>query len=112
FGIPAIVAHSAAVITVKIFAEIMENEFPAAHAVFCVRNYFLQKLSADFHFRNMLSVKEFFEFFNVFIAVKSQTITFAAVTTSPAGFLIIALYTFGYIVVNHKSHIGLVNSHP
>src|SRR5690606_32293085 len=41
FRIPAIIAHPTTVIAIKFFAKIMENEFSSAHAVFCVRNYFL-----------------------------------------------------------------------
>ena len=37
--------------------------------------------------------------------------TFAAITTSTTGLLIISLQRFGNIIVNHITHIGLVDTH-
>ena len=43
--------------------------------------------------------------------IERYAFAFAAVSTRTARLLVVTLKTFGYIVVYHESHVGLVYSH-
>ena len=90
----------------------MEYEFSPRNGGFCIGHHFIEKRKSNFLFCQGFSRHEFFQFLDVFIGIKSQAIPFSPVSTGPSGFLVIALYTFWNVVVNHKPDIGFVDPHP
>ena len=52
-----------------------------------------------------------FQFLQVFIGIKSNTLSFASISSGTSGFLIIPLQAFRNIIVNHITHIRFVNTH-
>ena len=71
----------------------------------------MQKLTTDFLFGNGLALQEFFEFLNVFIAVKGNAFANAAVSTCPARFLVITFNGLRDVVVDDVAHIWFVDAH-
>ncbi len=92
-------------------SEIVEQLFPAAHRGFAVGNGFEQQLLGNLLLGHRFAFKELFKFLDIFIAVESDAIAFAIVTTATAGLLIVAFQTFRHIVMDHEANIGLVDSH-
>ena len=109
-GVQAIVA-GAAPIGLVIFAEIIEQQYSAALAGFCIGHRFLQQLLADFLLCHRLSLHKFFQLLDIFVAVIGNALAFLSVPTGAAGFLIIALYALGDVIVNHEADVRLVNAH-
>src|SRR5690606_29345330 len=64
-----------------------------------------------FLFGHGFAAHELFKFFYILIAIKRQTMAFAAVPAGSACFLVIAFNTFRDVVVDHKTYIWLVNAH-
>ncbi|MNS79502.1 hypothetical protein D3C72_1131580 [compost metagenome] len=89
----------------------MKNLLPPTYRRLCIIDYFFQNLSSDFPFRNRLIFHEFSQLVDVFLVVKSNTITFTSITTGTASFLIIALHAFRHVVVDHKTHIRFIDTH-
>ncbi|MNE48296.1 hypothetical protein D3C80_1427510 [compost metagenome] len=85
----AVVAHFIALLFIERFSEIMQDKFSPANRCFGIRNDLTQKLFSDFLFGNRFPLKEFFQFFNVFVRIESDTLSYSAITSSPASFLII-----------------------
>ncbi|MNU81718.1 hypothetical protein D3C71_713890 [compost metagenome] len=63
----AVITHCIASSLIKRFPEIMQNEFSSANRCFRIRNNFTQQLFSDLLFSNRFSLKEFLQFFNVFV---------------------------------------------
>ncbi len=71
----------------------------------------MQKLTADFLFGDSLALQEFFEFLDVFVAIKSNAFANAAVSTCPASFLLVTFNGLRDVVVNDITDVWLVDAH-
>ena len=111
FSRMAAVVAVAAVLVGIVFAKVVQNVFAAAHARFGIRHGFGHELLGHFLFGHGLIFEKFLQLHDVVLGIEGNATPFAAVATRPAGFLIVALNALGHIVVNHKTHIGLVNPH-
>ena len=60
---------------------------------------------------DILVGKEFVEFLHVLLGVESNALSLSPVAAGAAGLLIVALQALGDVVVDDKTHIGLVNAH-
>ena len=109
-GVQAVVAGAAS-IGLVILAEVIEQKQSAALAGFGIGHRFLEELFADFLFRHRLSLHEFLQFLDVLVAVIGDALTLLSIAAGAAGFLIIALYTFGNIVMDHETDVRLVDTH-
>ena len=109
-GVEAVVAGPAVVREI-IFAEVIQQQFPAALAGFGVGDGFVQELLADLLLRHRLPLHEFLQLLDVFITVVCEADAFLAIPPGPAGFLVISLYAFGNVVVDDKTDIRLVDAH-
>src|SRR5690606_21638768 len=66
----------------------------------------------NFLFGNRFTAHKFFEFFYILITVKSKTMPLTTITTTTPCFLIIALNTLWNIIMDYKTNVWFVNSHP
>src|SRR5690606_39029143 len=96
---------------IEFLPKIMEYEFSAGHGSFRIGHDLLQQGASYLLFGHGLAGHELFKFFNVLIGVEGQTMPFSPIPARTARFLIVALNALGNVVVDHKTHIGLVDSH-
>ena len=108
--IAAVVAVAAVFLRI-LLAEVVQQRLAAAHRTLGVGHRLLQQQFADLLFGDGLALHELFEFLNVLVTVESQAVAFAAVTAGAARLLIIAFERLGYVVMDHITHVGLVDAH-
>ena len=89
----------------------MQQCFPAAYRRFSIRGSLQQKLFAYFLLCHGLSLHELLQFLQVFVRIKSNTLSFASISSGTSCFLIISFQTFRNIIVNDKTYVRLVNTH-
>ncbi|MNR39581.1 hypothetical protein D3C85_1578010 [compost metagenome] len=89
----------------------MQDLLSAANARLCVIDHFFQDLCSDLPFRHRLILHEFGQFIYILLCIKSDTYPFTTVSSSPAGFLVIAFHTFRNIMVDHETHVWFIDSH-
>ena len=71
----------------------------------------MQQLTTDFLFCYRFTLSELLQFLKVLLRKECDTFAFAAISSRTSRFLIITFQTLRYIIMNHKPHIGFVNSH-
>ena len=109
-GMQAIVA-GAAVVRQIIFPEVIEQQLPAALAGFCIGHRFVEELLADFLLRHRFPLHELLQLLDVLIAIVRDTQAFLPVPSGATGFLIIAFYALGNIVMDNEADVRLVYTH-
>ena len=109
----AVVVHfrTFSVFFVEFLAEIMQQVFTSGHRCFGICHHVLQQCGSYLLFGKGLADEEFFHLFDVLVAVKCQTVAFAAVASCAAGFLIVALKALGYVMVYNETHVRFVYAH-
>ena len=108
--VEAVVAATAVLLSV-FFAEVVEQQFPAALARLGVCHDLVQELAADFLLGHGLALHELLQFAYILIAVVGDAEAFFAVAARAPGLLIIALYALRDVVVDYETHVRLVDSH-
>ena len=101
----------AAVILRIFLAEIMEQHLTTTNRRFGIGSRLCQQLAPDILFGNGFAFHKLLEFLEVFIAIESNTLALSSITSGTSCLLIIAFQTLGDIIMNHETHIGLVNTH-
>ena len=109
-GLEAVVAVATVVLIVGL-AEVVQQGAPAAHRRLGIVARLEQQLFADFLLRYGLTLHEFLQLIQVLAGIEGDALAFAAITSRASRLLIIALKALGNVVVDDKSHIGLVNAH-
>ena len=109
-GMQTVVAVAAIVLGV-LLAEVVQQQFAATYRRLGISCGLLKELSADVLFGHWLAFHDLLEFLQVLIRVESEAYALATVASGASSFLIIALQTLRYVVVNDKSHVGFVNAH-
>ena len=89
----------------------MKQRLAATHRRLGVACRFEQQLLANLLLGNRLALHEFLELLQVLVGVESDALPLAVVATGATRFLIVAFEALGDVVVNHKSHIRLVDTH-
>ena len=107
----AVIALFLAISMIEIFAKVMQYELTPAHRSFGIRNDFVQELLANFLFSECFSLQKLFEFFDVFVAVKSNALSYPAVSACSTCFLVIAFDGFRDVMMNDITYIWLVYAH-
>ena len=93
------------------FTEIMQQHLPSADGRLGVCGRLSQQLSADVLFGYRLALHELIQFLQVFLRIKRNTQTFAAISSGASRFLVIAFQGFGNVVVDDEAYIGFVDAH-
>ena len=106
----AIVA-AAAVLLRKLFAEVVQQHFTSADCGLGIGSRLQQQLFTDLLFDDGLALQELLQLLKVFVGVESQASALATVTSGTPRLLVIALETFGNVVMDHIAYVGLVDTH-
>ena len=106
----AIVTGPAIVLEI-IFPEIIEQQLAAALAGLCIGHRLIQELLANLLLRHGLPLHELLQLLDVLVAVIGDASAFLPVTARPAGFLVVAFYALGNVVMDDEAHVRLVNAH-
>ena len=109
-GMQAVVAGAAIVLGI-ILSEIIEQELAPALAGLCVGNRFIEQLLAYLLLRHRLSLHELLQLLDVLVAVIGDASAFLPVTACAAGFLVVAFYALGNVVMDDETHVRLVYAH-
>ena len=110
FGMTAVVAIAAVVLRI-LLAEIVQQRLAAAHRTLGIRDRLLQQQFADLLFGDRFALHELFEFLDILVTVKGQTVTLAAVAPGTTRLLIIPFERLGNVVMDDEPHVGLVDTH-
>ena len=89
----------------------MKQRFTTTYRRFSISSCLFQQLPAYILFSNRLSLHKLFQFLEIFIGIKGNTITLSPITTSPACLLVITFKTLRYIIMDNKSDIWFINAH-
>ena len=106
----AVVATAAVVLRV-ILAEVIEQQLPAALVGLGVSHGLTQQLTADLLLGNRFALHELLQFLDILVAVIGYALAFLAVSSGPSRLLVITLDALGNVIMDHKTHVGLVYSH-
>ena len=89
----------------------MQEYLSTTYGRFGIRRRFQQQLFSDFLFRYRLSLHELLQFLQVLVGIEGDALSFPSIPSGPSGFLIIAFQAFRHIIMNHKAHVRLVDTH-
>ena len=109
-GVQAVVA-AVAVVLLVVFAEVVQQQLPAALARFGVGGDLGQQLAADLLLGDRLALHVLLQFLYVLVAVVGYAQALLSVASGAPGLLVVALYALGDVVVDHEAHVGLVDAH-
>ena len=109
--IGAVVAALVAFGRIEVLAEVVQQVFAAAHAGLGEAHRIGQQLFADLLLGHGLALQELLQLLDVLVAVEGHTLAFAAVTSRTSRLLVVALQALRDVVVDHETHIGLVDAH-
>ena len=107
----AAVVAVAAIILGILLSEVVEQCSAAAHAALGIRLGLKQQQLTNLLLGNRLTLHKFLQLLDVLIIIKGKAETLATITTGTTGLLIVALERLRNIVVDYKTHIGLVDAH-
>ena len=110
FRIETIVAIPTIIFMIT-FSEIMKKYLASAYRRFRIICGLLKQLASDFLLCGCFALHQFVKFLKILVVVKRNATPFTTVSSGSSGFLIIPLETFGYVIMNHKTHIRFVNTH-
>ena len=108
--IQAVVAGTAVVPGI-VLPEIAEEQFPPAFPGLGVCHGLEKQLPSDFLLGHRLALEEFLQLAYILVAVIGYADSFLAVTAGTPRLLIIALETPRNVIMNHISHVRLVDAH-
>ena len=108
--IAAVVAVAAVLLRI-LLAEIVQQRLAAAHRTLGIRDRLLQQQFADLLLGDRFALHELFEFLDILVTVKGQTVTLAAVASRTTRLLIIPFERLGNVVMDDEPHVGLVDTH-
>ena len=109
-GIHTVVATAAVGLGI-LLAEIVQKRLAAAHRTLGIRHRLEQQQLAYFLLGQRLALHELLQFLYILIAVERQTMALSAVAPRASGLLIIPFERLGYVVMDHISHVRLVDAH-
>ena len=89
----------------------MEQHLSAAYRCLGIGSGLGQQLAADVLFGNRLALHKLVQFLQVLSRIEGDAAPFAAVSSGAARLLIVSFQRFGDVVVYHKAHVGLVDTH-
>ena len=110
FGMETVVAVATVGVGV-VLAEIFQQVSAAASRTLGIGDHLLDELLGLFLLGDILVGEELVEFLHILFAIEGYALTLATVAAGTTGLLIIALETLGYVVVDDKTHVGLVDTH-
>ena len=94
-----------------LFTEIVQQHLPATDARLGIGSGLSQQLTTDILLGNGFALHELIEFLQVLLGVERDTHALTAVTTGTTRLLIVAFQRLGDIIMDNKTHIGLVDTH-
>ena len=109
-GVHTVIATAAVGLRV-LLAEVVQQCLAPAHRTLGIRHGLHQQQLADLLLGKRFALHELLELLDILVAVKGKTVTLAAVTASTARLLIIPFERLGNVVVDHITHVGLVDTH-
>ena len=89
----------------------MEKRTPPAYRRLGIVCRFSQELTSYFLFGHRLALHEFFHLLQILSGIERDADTFTSIASAPACFLIIPFKRLWHVVMDHETHIGLVNTH-
>ena len=105
------VVAGSAVLHLVPLTEIVQQQFPAACVGFRICHSLHQKLLSDLLLGNRLALHEFLKFLDILITIEGYALPLLAVSSGTSCLLIITLDALRNVIMNHKAHIRLVDSH-
>ena len=108
--LPAVVAV-AAVVLVVLLAEIVQQQLPPAYYRLRIRLCLKQQLIAYLYLLHGLVFLELAQPLDVFRRVEAYTLPLAAVSARATRLLIVTFQRLRHVVMHHKPHIRLVDTH-
>ena len=106
-GIAAVVAVAA--VMIHVFAEITEQDTPAAHRSLGITLHEIELAGIDILLARFLH--EVAACDDVAVGIEKDSLGRESVASGPPYLLIVAFYIAGDIVVHHPAHIALIDSH-
>ena len=100
-----------AVVGCILLTEIVQQHLTATDRCLCVGCCLSQQLSADVLFGNRFALHKLIQLLQVFLGIEGDAHTLAAVTSCTSRLLVVALQRLRNVVVDDKTHVGLVNTH-
>ena len=116
FGLDAAVRRTAivtvaTVVLIKRLSEVMQQHLATAYRRLCICRSLDKQLLAYLLLGHRLALHEFLHFLEILVRIVRKTIAFATIPARTARFLIISFERLRHVIVDHKTHIGLVYTH-
>ena len=101
----------ATVILVVGFTKIVEEHLSTTYARLGIGSRLYEQLTTYILLCHRLSLHELLQFVEVLAGIECQTDSLTAITTGTTCLLIVSLQRLGDIIMDHKAHIGFIDTH-
>ena len=109
-GMQAVVTHFAVVLRVFL-TEIMQQHLPPADRRLGIGFRLLQQLPSDVLLGDRFPLHELLQLVQVFLGIEHDTDSFLTVASGTSRLLVITFKALRDIIMDHKAHVGFVDSH-
>ena len=101
----------ATVVLVVCLTKIMKQHLTTTDGGLSIGCRLLQELAANVLLSHRLPLHKLIQFRKILMTIESQTDALTTITAGTTGLLIIAFERLRYVVMDHETHVGLVDTH-